>query len=72
MHKISAYAAPPRTASLLLQQHLSTGGGKGNKNERAGSDKKFKTAQLTIHEEVRIAPSTDVPVGSLGMLRVRY
>lgn len=39
-------------------------GAKGNKNKRAGSDKKSKTAQLTIHKEICIAPGADVPPGS--------
>jgi len=30
----------------------------GKKNKRGGSKKKSKTAQLTIHEDVSIAPST--------------
>ena len=40
-----------------------TSGGAGKKN-RAGSKKKSKNAQLTIHEEVSIAPSIQIPLGS--------
>jgi hypothetical protein len=40
-----------------------TSGGAGKKN-RAGSKKKSKNAQLTIHEEVSIAPSIQIPPGS--------
>ena len=36
----------------------------GKKNKRGGSKKKSKTAQLTIHEDVSIAPSTQLPEGS--------
>ena len=39
-------------------------GGAGKKNKRAGSKKKSKNAQLTIHEELSIAPSTPIPPGS--------
>lgn len=36
----------------------------GNKGKRAGSEKKPKTAQLTIHQEVNITPSIAIPPGS--------
>ena len=41
----------------------SGGAGKG-KSKRAGSAKKSKTAQLTIDEDVCIAPGTEIPSGS--------
>jgi hypothetical protein len=39
-------------------------GGAGNENKRAGSKKKSKNAQLAIHEDVTIRPSTPIPPGS--------
>jgi len=40
-------------------------GGTGSKGDkRAGSNKRSKNAQLTVHEEVSLAPSTPVPPGS--------
>jgi len=41
-----------------------TSGGTGKKNKRAGSKKKSKNAQLTIHEDVNISPSISIPPGS--------
>jgi len=41
-----------------------TSGGAEKKSKRAGSAKKSKNAQLTIHEDVTIAPSIQVPPGS--------
>jgi len=38
--------------------------GKGETKKRAGSEKKSKTSQLKIHNEVCLAPSTEVPSGS--------
>ena len=40
-------------------------GGTGSKGDkRAGSNKRSKNAQLTIHEELSLAPSTALPLGS--------
>ncbi len=41
-----------------------TGDAEDIAKKRAGSKKRSKTAQLTIHEDVCIAPSTAVPPGS--------
>jgi len=41
-----------------------TSGKSKNKNKRPGSEKKPKNAQLVIHEDVSIAPSTPIPEGS--------
>jgi hypothetical protein len=39
-------------------------GDAGKKSKRAGSKKRSKNAQMTIHEDVSIAPSTQIPSGS--------
>lgn len=41
-----------------------TSAGTGKKNKRAGSKKKSKSAQLTIHQDVTISPSIQIPPGS--------
>lgn len=39
-------------------------GGAGKKSKRAGSKKRSRNAQLTIHEDVSIAPNSRIPPGS--------
>jgi len=60
--------AKPKFKSSKMDEKTDKAGedeaGDGEKQKRPGSDKRSKTAELTIHEDQVIAPDTKVPAGS--------